>query len=453
MLRAAGVEGESGFPYAALHQLLRPLRRAVRELGGEPGEALRASLGFSEEGVPDPPSVAAALVSLARDAGPGTVCVDDWQWVDAESRAAIEAFIASGVGVPVLLGGHGAGPVGVAELAVGPLDPVASSALLGAGLPLLVRERVLREAAGRPLALMELPLAYAGAGDGVLLGSWAPLTGVLEEAFADGLEALEPVCAAAVLVAALDDGGRLGDVLSAAAVLVGRELSEDGLGPGGGVRADRAGRRPVGVRASADARGGPARLEPGGAGGGPPGVRVRRGRARPRPRDLAPRRERSRDGRSAGRRAGGRRAALACGRATTNAPRPDCAAPRTSLPRATSAAAGWSRPRSSRRRSAASRSPTVSSKRRCPHTWMPSATPACWRCGSRASASSLAAAARACPDPDLALRLWWRAATEIQAGGGDGAALAREAVARAEAASAPAVSLGADGRANRPPTR
>src|SRR5690349_10419940 len=82
VLRAAGVEGESGFPYAALHQLLRPLRRAVRELAGEPGEALRASLGFSDEGVPDPAGVAAGLVALARDAGPGIVCVDDWQWVD-----------------------------------------------------------------------------------------------------------------------------------------------------------------------------------------------------------------------------------------------------------------------------------------------------------------------------------------------------------------------------------
>src|SRR5918995_2743487 len=92
VLRAAAVEGESGFPYAALHQLLRPLRSAVRELGGEPGEALRASLGFSDEGVPDPASVAAGLVSLVRDARPGIVCVDDWQWVDAESRFVIEAF-------------------------------------------------------------------------------------------------------------------------------------------------------------------------------------------------------------------------------------------------------------------------------------------------------------------------------------------------------------------------
>ena len=155
-------------------------------------------------------------MALARDAGPGLVCVDDWQWVDAETRAAIEAFIASGVGVPVLLGGHGAGPAGVEELAVGPLDPAAAARCSVRGLPLLVRERVLREAAGRPLALIELPLAYAGADDGELLGSWAPLTPALEEAFADGLERLEPRLRAAVLVAALDDGGRLPDILAAA---------------------------------------------------------------------------------------------------------------------------------------------------------------------------------------------------------------------------------------------
>jgi DNA-binding CsgD family transcriptional regulator len=225
VLRAAGVEAESGFPYAALHQLLRPLRREVRELPGAPGEALRASFGLSEAGTPDPSSVAAALVALAGAAGNGFVCVDEWQWVDAESRAAISAFIACDVGVPVLLGGHVGGPAGVEELRLRPLDPVAASAVLGESLPLLVRERILREAEGRPLALRELPAAYAGAGDGELLGSWAPLTPVLEDAFADGLERLEPDCAQAVLVAALDDAGRVPDIVAAASRLSGRELS------------------------------------------------------------------------------------------------------------------------------------------------------------------------------------------------------------------------------------
>lgn len=231
VLRAAGVEAESAFPYASLHQLLRPLRREVAALGGAPGEALRASFGLSDVGTPDPAAVAAALVALAGAAGNGFVCVDDWQWVDAESRAAISAFIAREVGVPVLLGGHAAGPDGVEELTVRPLDPVAAATVLGADLPLLVRERILREAAGRPLALRELPTAYAGVGDGELLGSWAPLTPVLEAAFADGLERLDEDCARAVLVAALDDGGAVRAVVAAASRLAGRELSVDVLAP------------------------------------------------------------------------------------------------------------------------------------------------------------------------------------------------------------------------------
>lgn len=230
VLRAAGVEAESGFPYAALHQLLRPLRREVRDLPGAPGEALRASFGLSEA-VPDAAGVVAALVALAGTAGHGLVCVDEWQWVDAESRAAIGAFIARDIGVPVLLGGHVAGPAGVEELRLRPLDPVAASAVLGAELPLLVRERILREAAGRPLALRELPAAYASAGDGELLGSWAPLTPALEEAFADGLERLDEDCARAVLVAALDDAGRVPDIVAAASQLAGRSLSADVFGP------------------------------------------------------------------------------------------------------------------------------------------------------------------------------------------------------------------------------
>ncbi|MDA0171018.1 ATP-binding protein, partial [Solirubrobacter taibaiensis] len=433
VLRAAGVEGESGFPYAALHQLLRPLRRAVRELEGEPGEALRASFGFSDEGVPAAASVAAALVSLARDAGPGIVCVDDWQWVDAESRAALEAFIASGVGVPVLLGGHGAGPSGVAELAVGPLDPVASSVLLGDGLPLLVRERVLREAAGRPLALMELPLAYTGASDGVLLGSWAPLTGVLEEAFADGLEGLEPDCVVAVLVAALDDGGRLGDVLSAAAVLVGRELSDVDLAPAVScglieLDGDRLTFAHPLTRAAVRHASSPAARAAGHeafasvvAGRDPDRAIWHRVVGAP-----------GTDGALAAEleavslrsRAGGdyERAAAGLRRAANLTP------------------AG---PERSRRLVAAAELAAeiggIEVADRLVEAAVPAHLDAVGRARllalrSRASASSLAAAARACPDPDLALRLWWRAATEIQAAGGDGAAMAREAEARATAA-------------------
>ena len=171
VLRATGAESESGFPYAGLHQLLRPL--GLENLAVVP---------------PDPAVVARTLAAI--DA---FVCVDDLQWVDEETRAVITAFRS------LLLGGHDAGPPGVEELLVDPLDPEAAAQLLSPDLSLLVRERVLREAAGRPLALIELPVAYANADDSDLLGSWAPLTPALEEAFAVS----EPN---ALLLAALDDG-------------------------------------------------------------------------------------------------------------------------------------------------------------------------------------------------------------------------------------------------------
>src|ERR1700754_5115329 len=48
VLRATGVQWESGFPYAGLHQLLRRLRGPIASLPGAPGEALRASFGLAE---------------------------------------------------------------------------------------------------------------------------------------------------------------------------------------------------------------------------------------------------------------------------------------------------------------------------------------------------------------------------------------------------------------------
>ena len=147
------------------------------------------------------------------------VCVDDWQWMDAATRDALGRLR-----VPALFAGHAAGPDAVEELRVSPLGEEAAR-LLPADLPLLVRERILREAAGFPLALIELPLAYAGADDGTLLGSWAPLTPALEAAF--GPDEADAGTAIARLVAALDDGDDLGAVQAAAERLAGRPLDVD----------------------------------------------------------------------------------------------------------------------------------------------------------------------------------------------------------------------------------
>ena len=216
VLRARGVQAESGFPYAGLDQLLRPLGRRT---------------GFAD--TPGPEDVEALD-------GDVFVCVDDWQWLDAPTREALVRLR-----VPALFAGHAAGPDAVEELRVVPLGTEAAE-LLRDDLPLLVRERILREAAGFPLALTELPLAYAGADDGTLLGSWAPLTPALNEAFepADA----DADTAIARLVAALDDGEDL-DAVQAAASTTGRPPARRRAGA-------------AGVRASADPRRGPARRRP-----------------------------------------------------------------------------------------------------------------------------------------------------------------------------------------------
>ena len=74
------------------------------------------------------------------------------------------------------------------ELRIDPLDEIASIALLQArnpDLPIAVRDRVLQESAGNPLALVELPKTVGSeAPDDGLLDADVPLTTRLERAFA-----------------------------------------------------------------------------------------------------------------------------------------------------------------------------------------------------------------------------------------------------------------------------
>ena len=108
-------------------------------------------------------------------------------------------------------------------MALGALAPPTAAALLDSrspGLPAGVRERFLREAAGNPLALVELPIAHGrrggeDAGD----AGWLPLTTRLEQAFAARALELPAPTRTALLVAALNDGPLLSEVLAAAAVL------------------------------------------------------------------------------------------------------------------------------------------------------------------------------------------------------------------------------------------
>ncbi|MFC4908364.1 helix-turn-helix transcriptional regulator [Actinomadura gamaensis] len=213
VLRAAGDESEKDLPFAALHQLLRPLLAEAGDLPDRQRRALLGAFGF-EPGDADPLLTGVAVLSLlswAAGRAPLLVVLDDVQWIDAASAGALSfavrrldgdpvavlagrldgdpvALLAGGRGADgheaatVLAGGrggdgHDTGRAltgrfgrGVPELVLGPLGRAESRRLLdlrSPGLAAGLRERVLDEAAGNPLALLELAEAARGrrAGD------------------------------------------------------------------------------------------------------------------------------------------------------------------------------------------------------------------------------------------------------------------------------------------------
>ncbi len=180
----------------------------------------------------------ATLELLAAGAGraPVLVVAEDVHWLDS-STCEVLAFVSRRLGAdPVGLVGtareaelddNPLAGAGLAELRLGPLDAVAAAALLDAYgvLDPVVRERVLAQAAGNPLALVELPTAAGQQDSREALNEWIPLTRRLEEAFASRLPGLPAVTFTALLAAGLDDGDALAEVLAAASLVAGAPVS------------------------------------------------------------------------------------------------------------------------------------------------------------------------------------------------------------------------------------
>src|SRR5690349_13473894 len=244
VLACAGVPREAHLSFAGLHQLLRPV---LAEAGGLPRgqrDALRTALGVGKGVAPALSLVGlATLELLAAGAGraPVLVVAEDVHWLDS-STCEVLAFVSRRLGAdPVGLVGtareaeledNPLAGAGLAELRLGPLEAAAAAALLDATAALdpAVRERVLAAAAGNPLALVELPAAASQHDSHGALNGWIPLTRRLEEAFASRLPGLPAVTRTALLAAALDDGDALGEVLAAASVVAGAQVSVADLG-------------------------------------------------------------------------------------------------------------------------------------------------------------------------------------------------------------------------------
>ncbi|MEV0650723.1 AAA family ATPase [Phytomonospora sp. NPDC050363] len=263
VLRAAGVEPESGMAFAALHQLLHPVTDLFDGLPAPQREALRGA--FGEAAAPaDRFLVAAGVFSLLTEAATeGLLClVDDVQWLDAASADAL-VFAArrlAGHGVAMVLAARGEPPTwarGLDRLRLTGLNPGDTAALLAERAPV-------EPAPGVVARLTELtggnPLALAEAADLLTAAQWQdrePLPDPLPAGaaiFAGPVAELSPPARRLLLVAALDGRGDPDVVLAAAGSDALAEVEASGLVTVGAAIAFR---HPL-VRAAAVAEAGPA---------------------------------------------------------------------------------------------------------------------------------------------------------------------------------------------------
>jgi DNA-binding CsgD family transcriptional regulator len=222
VLSVTGRESESRLAFAGLHQLLRPVLPAAAGLPGRQAQALSGALGLAADPVaPDPLLTGVAVLTLLSDLSghsPVLVVADDAHWLDRSSLDAL-AFAASRLDadrVVLLVGARGQAPPsgfdrGFPELHLEPLS-AADAGLLLDGQPRPPRGRaraqVLAQAAGNPMALIELAKVIAD--DPAASRRWAAeplppsdrLAAVLTSRFA----ALPEQAQAALLRAAVADG-------------------------------------------------------------------------------------------------------------------------------------------------------------------------------------------------------------------------------------------------------
>ena len=244
VLTASGVQSEAHLPFAGLHQMLRPVRERAGALPAIQRDALDAAFGLTHGAAPEPFRIAMAVLDLISEVatdGPVLIVVDDAQWLDRPS-AEVLAFVARRIeSDPVLVlaamrDGYpeGLASAGLPELRLTGLDDATAAALIDAvapGIPVTTRTRVLHEAAGNPLALLELPSAAGHAAGEQPLPGGLPLTERLERAFAGRVSELPEMTRLALLAAALSDGEAVGEVLEAASAVAGASLDLAALEP------------------------------------------------------------------------------------------------------------------------------------------------------------------------------------------------------------------------------
>jgi DNA-binding CsgD family transcriptional regulator len=250
--RAAGIQSEMELPFAGLHQLCAPMLDRLDRLPAPQRDALRTMFGLSAGPAPDRFLVGLAvlgLLSAVAEQQPLLCLVDDQQWLDRASTQVL-AFVARRLGAESV-GLVFAAPEVHPELAALPALPIGAlhdadarnllDEALAGPIDARVRDQIVAEARGNPLALLELPQGITPA---ELAGGFGlPGAGAagIEEQFERRVSALPEPTRRLLLLMAADPAGDPAVLARAAA---GR-----GIGPGAEAPAADAGLADFGARA------------------------------------------------------------------------------------------------------------------------------------------------------------------------------------------------------------
>ncbi|WP_127501963.1 ATP-binding protein [Actinoplanes solisilvae] len=255
VVRVAGVEPEAEISYSALQHLCVPLLPHLDDLPPAQRSALSTAFGLSAGNPPELLPLGMAVLGLFAEAAaarPLLCVVDDVQWLDRQS-ALILTFVArrlSAESVAMVLSARSPGDEqilgGLPELRLDGLPEADARALLDSVLtgPVdsRVRDRIVAETRGNPLALLELPRGLSAAELAFGFGGYgaAPLTGRVEDGFRRRIETLPDPTRTLLLTAAVEP---VGDVL-----LLWRALGTLGVGPEAAAPAEQEGLLEMGAR-------------------------------------------------------------------------------------------------------------------------------------------------------------------------------------------------------------
>ena len=220
VVRAAGVQSEMELAFAGLHQLLAPMLDRLERLPVPQRDGLRTAFGLSPGPAPDRFHVALAVLGLLSEVAeerPLICVVDDAQWLDRAS-AQVLVFVArrlqaEAVGLVFAARAPSDELTGLTALVVDGLAEGDAHALLDSVLTgpvdAQIRDQVVSETRGNPLALLELPRGFTPAelAGGFALPGAMPLVGRIEESFRRRLDVLPVATRRLLQLAAADPVG------------------------------------------------------------------------------------------------------------------------------------------------------------------------------------------------------------------------------------------------------